>query len=255
MKKNIDFDEVAQLYDTYVQSDFDLKFWKDEIGLPSGYVLELMCGTGRISIPLIKQGVKLYGLDYSKELLNKFQEKVNKSKIKVKLIHGDARNFNIREKFAYIFIGCHSLSEILDNNEKLLLLKSVKKHLSDDGIFLFSLYNPEFRIEQLEKNKIISSEYNYGDEGKTLYFHFKLLSLDKKTNIVKAEQEYHICKNGETLKRFSMNIMFHLITKSEIELLLSLAGFKICTIFGDYQKNSYNSKSNFMIYRCQSIQS
>ena len=55
--KSIDFDQVADLYDSYVQVDFDVEFWRQEAATTGGKVLELMCGTGRIGLPLIKAGV------------------------------------------------------------------------------------------------------------------------------------------------------------------------------------------------------
>ena len=62
--KSIDFDQVADLYDSYVQVDFDVEFWKQEAATSAGKVLELMCGTGRIGMPLIEAGVSYTGLDY-----------------------------------------------------------------------------------------------------------------------------------------------------------------------------------------------
>jgi hypothetical protein len=55
MEKSIDFDLVADLYDAYVKTDLDIGFYMD---LCKGreQILELMCGTGRVSLPLIRAG-------------------------------------------------------------------------------------------------------------------------------------------------------------------------------------------------------
>lgn len=52
MSKTIDFDLVAGLYDRYVQTDFDVSFYK-QFCKEYKNILELMRGTGRISLPLI----------------------------------------------------------------------------------------------------------------------------------------------------------------------------------------------------------
>ena len=59
MEKNIDFGYVADIYDYYTNVDFDIDFFKM---LCKGHnnILELMCGTGRISIPLINEGFSPY---------------------------------------------------------------------------------------------------------------------------------------------------------------------------------------------------
>ncbi|HWP96965.1 MAG TPA: hypothetical protein VN426_08940 [Syntrophomonadaceae bacterium] len=51
MKKTIEFDEVADIYDYYVTIDLDIQFYLQELK-GREEILELMCGTGRVSIPL-----------------------------------------------------------------------------------------------------------------------------------------------------------------------------------------------------------
>ena len=251
MNKNINFDPVVQYYDTYVQFDYDLEFWKNEIGTSTGYVLELMCGSGRISIPLIHQGVQFYALDYSKGLLGEFEKKLNKAKLQAEIIHADARHFKIRKEFDCIFIGCHSLSEILENKDKLSLLKSVCKHLTKDGKFVFSLHNPAYKLKQLTKDSVYSTEFDYGENESILHFTFTFLSFDEKTNIVQAKQEYQVVDSRNNIvDSYSMGIAYHLIPRKEIENLLELTGFKVSHIFGDYQGNHYEADRPFMIYRC-----
>lgn len=69
--KNINFDLVADLYDTYVKEDFDLDFYKELATQHHGKCLELMCGTGRVSIPLLGQNIDLTCVDYSVDFISK----------------------------------------------------------------------------------------------------------------------------------------------------------------------------------------
>jgi hypothetical protein len=48
MKETIKFDKVADIYDFYVNVDFDIPFFLKEAELYKGEILELMCGTGRV---------------------------------------------------------------------------------------------------------------------------------------------------------------------------------------------------------------
>jgi len=65
----IDYDRVADVYDLYVTSDLDVGFYIQEAGKVRGKVLELMCGTGRVSIPLLEAGVDLTCVDASAGML------------------------------------------------------------------------------------------------------------------------------------------------------------------------------------------
>jgi hypothetical protein len=53
----LDYAQIAHLYDAYVKTKFDVPFFLQETARCT-HVLELMCGTGRVPIPLLKAGVK-----------------------------------------------------------------------------------------------------------------------------------------------------------------------------------------------------
>jgi len=52
--KSIDFDPVAHVYDLHLTATFDLAFWVEEARRHPGPRLEVMCGTGRISLPILR---------------------------------------------------------------------------------------------------------------------------------------------------------------------------------------------------------
>jgi hypothetical protein len=62
-ERAIDFDRVADLYDVYVRFSDDIPFFLEACANAGGTVLELMCGTGRLSLPLIEAGVALTCVD------------------------------------------------------------------------------------------------------------------------------------------------------------------------------------------------
>ena len=71
----MDYGRIAHLYDAYVHSDFDVAFFLEETRAAS-QVLELMSGTGRLSIPLLEAGVSLSCVDQSPEMLASLREKL-----------------------------------------------------------------------------------------------------------------------------------------------------------------------------------
>jgi hypothetical protein len=56
------------MYNAYVSTTFDLLFLIGGAKQISGHVLELMAGTGRVSIPLAEAGVQLTSMDQSPEM-------------------------------------------------------------------------------------------------------------------------------------------------------------------------------------------
>lgn len=76
MDKSIDFDRVADIYDYYVNLGYDTEFYLQLLKGRDCQVLELMCGTGRVSLPLIENGVNLTCVDYAAKMLSRLEDKL-----------------------------------------------------------------------------------------------------------------------------------------------------------------------------------
>ncbi len=250
MEKSIDFDQVADLYDVFVRVDFDIEFWKEEARAAAGTVLELMCGTGRIGQPLVESGVPYTGLDYCQKQLDQFQKKLDDLSSTAKLVFGDARNFELLERFDLVFIGFSSLSEVLQMVEKTRVLQQVRAHLKPCGRFTFSLHNPAARSLNLDGEKSETLVCDFEDGKHTLEF-CSQFHAPSSAGIVSGKQFYVIKdQHGRTLDEKQQDVQFHLVTKEEIESLVANNGFQVREIWGDYDRSEYTATSPYMIYRC-----
>lgn len=83
-KKNDYFFEnyrMADFYDDYYGRNVgDINFWINQCK-EKAKILEVACGTGRVTFPLIESGKKVYALDYSPEMLNILKEKAKLKEI------------------------------------------------------------------------------------------------------------------------------------------------------------------------------
>lgn len=127
MNKTINFDLVSDLYDSYVQTDFDIAFYKH---FCKGYknILELMCGTGRVSLPLIENGYSLTCVDYAEDMLQVFRNKLNGSN-KANIICQDVCNLDLKEQFDLVIIPFNSIAEITDIEKRKKAIRAVYRHL------------------------------------------------------------------------------------------------------------------------------
>ncbi len=250
MDKSIDFDQVADLYDVYVRSDADIGFWVEEASSVKGDVLELMCGSGRIGHRLIGEGTTYTGVDYSQKLLDRFQDKLTADGQEANLVHADARSFSLPQSFDFIFIGFHSLSEVLGREERLRLLEHARNHLKPSGRFTFSLQNPDIRKLSLDGEPSQPMVVDFDDGERSLEFITQLNPPSPKGR-VHGTQHYQIKdRQGHTIEQRELEIQFDLIEKWEAEELISRAGLRIERLWGNYDRTAFLQTSPFMIYRC-----
>lgn len=245
MKKNIDFGHVADIYDYYTNVDFDVDFYKT---LCKGHknILELMCGTGRISIPLIREGISLTCVDYSEEMLEIFRNKIDGSDESqhVKIVCQDVCELDLNEKFDLIIIPSNSISEIIDPEKRKKAVRRIYDHLTPDGMFFCSLYNPEYRISLADGNIRYQGKYDLTDGRSLVVTYYNVFAAAY--GIVSGTQFYEIYQNNILVEKRHLDIRFAVISKEEICRMAWDEGFALKAIYGDYAPYHYDEASMYM---------
>ena len=99
----IDYSQVAHLYDVYVRTDFDVPFFINE-AKDCDSVLELMAGTGRVSIPLLEAGISLTCVDNSRHMLSILGKKVADRGLSAAVYEMDVCDLSFRNTFDLIIL-------------------------------------------------------------------------------------------------------------------------------------------------------
>ena len=247
--QSIRFDKVADLYDYYVNVDFDVSFFLHEAKKTGGKVLELTSGTGRVSIPLLKAGVNLTCVDYSKEMLGVLQGKLDRDRLSCRLINMDMTELSLQDRFDLIFIPFHSFSEILDKSKHKQTLERICAHLTGSGHFICTLQNPQVRIRSMDGALKHLGKFRT-DSGGSLVVQ-SLLNYDARAHMARGFQLYEIYdKQGTLIDKRDLAINFYLFSKREFEDLIHLTGFEVDELYGDYDYSEFDEHTSpFMIWK------
>ncbi len=93
-------------------SELEHSFYLSLAHEAGGPVLELGCGTGRMTIPMVQAGLDVTGLDVVPTMLEQARRKAGD--LPIQWIEADVRNFHLGRQFHFIFeYGCvfmHMLS-------------------------------------------------------------------------------------------------------------------------------------------------
>ncbi|MGK5089139.1 class I SAM-dependent methyltransferase [Bdellovibrionota bacterium FG-2] len=132
----------ACFYDAMNTFTTDLSFYLDYALRARGEVLELCCGTGRLTIPMAKAGIRITGLDFTKSMLTRAKEKAKSAGLDIPFIKEDMRAVRLRKKFKMIFIPFYSLLNTYTIEDTERVFETVRRHLAPGGRFLFDVFNP-----------------------------------------------------------------------------------------------------------------
>jgi len=234
MTGSIDYAHIADLYDTFVKTDFDVAFFLKESQSVSGEVLELTSGTGRLSLPLIEAGVRLTCVDQSAEMLSVLRENLAARKLCAPIHQADMCHFSLGKKFDLIIIPFNAFAELTSLADQHDTLTCVRQHLSDTGRFICTLHNPSVRLKRVDGQLRLWGKFPLdNDQGVLLLL--GLENLDPSGNTVSGLEffeEYD--KEGKMRAKRLLEIHFSLPEKQRFEERIAAAGFKPVALYGDY---------------------
>jgi SAM-dependent methyltransferase len=245
----IQFDRIADLYDSYVRTEFDVPFWLKEAQSVGGKVLELTCGTGRVSIPLLKAGVDLTCVDYSTGMLSVLRRKLEEHALQCPIYYQDMADLSLPDRFELIFIPFHSLSEVVERDRQRRVLQRIHTHLSEGGRFICTLQNPAVRTASMDGNWNLAGEYRT-EEGDALVIRSRL-TYDKVSHVASGHEVFEkFARDGSAVDRRSLNVVFYLFEKTEFELLAAENGFEVVALYGDYEYHPFREETSaFTIWK------
>jgi SAM-dependent methyltransferase len=145
-------------YDMQDRSDTGVAFYSALAQEVGGSVLEIACGTGRVTIPIAKLGFPVTGLDIVPGMLAQARSK--SLGLPVRWVEADARTFDLGEQFRLIFLTGNAFQAFVTNAEQAALLQRVRAHLGDEGLFAFETRNPLLPTTKTRTGFFVALETN-----------------------------------------------------------------------------------------------
>jgi SAM-dependent methyltransferase len=217
------FNLYSRYYDLlYSNKDYsaETKYISDCIRRESPYaktILEFGSGTGGHGLILQKMGYDIYGLERSKQMVEKA------------ILHGypceqaDITDFEINQKFDVVISLFHVISYINDNASLETVFRNASKCLNSGSLFIFDVWyspavyhqKPETRIKKVENGEISViriAEPEIHINKNVVDVNYSILVKDKNTD---KWIEFH---ENHPMRHFSI---------PEISLLATYTGFEL----------------------------
>src|SRR6266550_4681377 len=205
----------------------DVAFWQGVAAGAGGEVLELGCGTGRISIPLEKRGVDLVGVDRSEPMLQRLRRRSRS----IKIARADIRQLPFRRaRFSMVLAPYGMLQSLIREQDLKDALESVARVIKRGGVFGIDLV-PDVPNWREYRNQVQLRGRAAGGARLTLV---ESVRQDRRRHLTTFEQRYHVRRAGKTTThRFELT--FRTLSVAQMTARLEHAGFTVETVLGDYR--------------------
>ena len=219
----------------------DVAFYRALARDHGGPILELACGTGRILAPLAEDGHDVVGIDLEESMLAVSRAKLSNS-ASAQLLQGDMRYFDLGRKFRLILLPFNSLGHLYERADVENCFERVKQHLSDDGLFVISMFNPDLRLLMRGPDDFREVSRYLDPESAREVVVTEAASYDRATQVITSNWHYS-SGSQEFQNRLRLRIFF----PQELEALLHYAGFAIRKRFGNFDRTEFTSASPHQI--------
>ena len=247
-------EDLVWIYDFEYTEAHDLQLYVEcarRFGAP---ILELGCGTGRLSIPLAAEGFEVWGIEASTLMIEECRKKMKShpgATLQIKIIEGDMADFDLGRAFPLIIVPINSFL-ILDQAGQQSCLECCYKHLAPDGALVIDVFNPfgpgrAFQYSgQVEGLRILVSTRPHPKTGRPVRrFVSQRRDFFNQMAHIKSEYEEET-PDGPRMWTFTENLRF--VYKSEMELMIEAAGMELYRIFGFYDGHEFSPSSEQMIF-------
>ena len=256
MKTNNLYDNTAFLYDLDNRDivKADIPFLIEYGEKVSGDILELACGTGRVSIELACSLQKnIYAMDLSKTMLERFYIKAERlppdAKKRLNILYGDMSQFSLPQKFGMIFIPFRSFQVLTTEDGASNCLKCVYDHLNDDGIFILHVFKV---LQPYDQSWVghISHTYDVVDPvtAKRVRRSTENKTFDIESQVIQYLTQYRV-NTDEHEEYIEDLVAIKYYYYEQIRNLLDAHGFIVEDEYGYYDKRAV-SEGEEMIFVC-----
>ena len=245
------WDQYAPFYDwenARTLGRRDVAFWQRVAARARGRVLELGCGTGRVSLPLARSGVDLVGIDRSASMLARLRTRrrpagsVRAHERRPTLVRGDIRALPFAScSFSMVLAPYGILQSLIRERDLADSLAAVARVIVPHGTFGIDLV-PDVPNWREYENRVQLR----GRNGRAHVTLVETVRQDARRRLTTFDQRY-LVRIGPQMKEHRFELVFRTLTVRQMAVRLERAGFRVHALLGDYRGKPWDERSDTWI--------
>lgn len=237
------YSSFAQVYDLFMDN-VPYEKWSEyldnlfkEYGIEDGLLLDLGCGTGKLTRLMAEKGYDMIGVDYSYDMLDIAREQSDES---ILYLLQDMREFELYGTVRGIYSACDCLNYILEEDELRVVFALVNNYLDPGGIFVFDINTPYKYRELLADNTIAENR----EEGSFIWENY----YDEEEEINEYDLTLYIKEEDGRFQRFEETHIQRCYELDNVRQLLEDAGLEFVAMYDAYTKEPASDESEKVLF-------
>jgi ubiquinone/menaquinone biosynthesis C-methylase UbiE len=245
------WDEYAPFYDwenARTLGRRDVPFWRRVALAANGAVLELGCGTGRVTLPVARAGARIVGIDRSSAMLDRATAAARRTRGRALFVRGDIRDLPFSDRsFATVIAPYGILQSLTQARDLTAALASAARVLAPGGTFGLDLV-PDVPNWREYRNRVQLR----GRSGRAQLTLIESVSQDRARRLTTFEQRY-VERRGRQTREHRFELTFRTLTVPQMSSALERAGFAVTAALGDYRGRPWDPRADVWIILAEKV--
>jgi ubiquinone/menaquinone biosynthesis C-methylase UbiE len=221
----------------------DVPFWQ-HAAADCRAVLELGCGTGRITTPLAASGAELgrhvIGIDANPSMLDQARRKARAADVDIEYTLGDMRSFDLgRDDIDLAILSFNTIGVLLTLDDALACLRCTRRHLAPTGRLIIDTFLPSPPRLVADELRI---DYTLPDGEQVMITAHRSYDAAQQLRVLDL-----VLRSSEGGPLATDRSEVHVYYPSELALLLMQAGYDVVAMYGGYDQRRLDARSHRLI--------
>jgi len=248
------WDQYAPFYDwenARTMGRQDVRFWQDLARRESGPVLELGCGTGRITMPIARTGVPVVGVDRSPAMLAYAKQRAKRVRVANRpgLVLGDIRSLPFAPGVFPAVIAPYGILQSLTREADLAAALSEAARVVRQGGTLGIDLVPDLVAWDEYRDRVRFRGRTRQGASLTL---IESVRQDRRRKLTIFDQQYVERRGRKKLTR-QFSLTFRTLPLPAMVNRVEAAGFRVTAVLGDYRGRAWDLRADVWLLLAQRL--
>ena len=245
--------KAAKYYDWSPNRPGDIPFYISHLTSRDAAVLELGCGTGRVTAAIAGHCTYIHAIDLSESMISICRGKLSDAGIppaRATVETGDIVDFDLGQTFDLIIAPFRVLQNLESDTEVDGLFRCVRKHLAPRGTCILNVFNPNRDRETLRREWCTDEEkfaWEVPVEGGRITCSEIRRRMDTDRLILYPELIYRRYEREALVDETVLKILMRCYYPDDFAELVASHGFKIIDRWSGYAGEAYGEGPELII--------
>ncbi len=232
---------LARLYDLDLADDpGDLDLYRALAARTGGPLLELMSGTGRLTVPLAAAGYQVTGVDLDPAMLARARAAAESAApgvaARIDLVEGDARSIRLPEagQFRLATVPLNSIFLAASRFDQAAVIATLAAHLAPGGLAVVDAWLPNAEDLGRFDGRLVLEWVREDPETGQVVTKIGSALYEAATGIVRLTTVFEAGAQGEPPVRWVRTDRLRQVGPEELVALATAAGLEVEMLAGDY---------------------